>query len=259
MSNPVSNHDIEDVLSSIRRLVAQGSHVMPPETREPVLRSVQPDAPERLVLTPDFRVQPPVDDSQETEHLMPPDFPSSLDEEDGSDDDFFWTAVHDKDDHTDIPATITNLKLAKVTANPEDTMQDAVVDHVSDAIAEEIAAKLPLETQVEPEIIDSSDDTAAPLPPLPFEDVYDPVAEATANAAENEHGDIYGDELVPDTDPVDVPTAAPAHAIDPETLRVMVADMIRAELQGEMGERITRNVRKLVRREINRVIAEQND
>ena len=37
----------------------------------------------------------------------------------------------------------------------------------------------------------------------------------------------------------------------------MVSQMIREELQGEMGERITRNVRKLVRREINRVLSAQ--
>ena len=38
-------------------------------------------------------------------------------------------------------------------------------------------------------------------------------------------------------------------------LRRLVAELIREELQGELGERITRNVRKLVRREINRAIA----
>lgn len=42
--------------------------------------------------------------------------------------------------------------------------------------------------------------------------------------------------------------------IDMETLRELVADIIRQELQGPLGERITRNVRKLVRREINRAL-----
>lgn len=44
--------------------------------------------------------------------------------------------------------------------------------------------------------------------------------------------------------------------LDEETLRNMVADIVREELQGPLGERITRNVRKLVRREINRALAE---
>lgn len=38
-------------------------------------------------------------------------------------------------------------------------------------------------------------------------------------------------------------------------LRAMVVEIIREELSGELGEKITRNVRKLVRREINRVLA----
>ena len=43
--------------------------------------------------------------------------------------------------------------------------------------------------------------------------------------------------------------------LDEEALRPMVAKLIREELQGELGERITRNVRKLVRREILRALA----
>lgn len=43
--------------------------------------------------------------------------------------------------------------------------------------------------------------------------------------------------------------------IDEDALRDMVADIVRQELQGALGERITRNVRKLVRREIHRALA----
>lgn len=43
--------------------------------------------------------------------------------------------------------------------------------------------------------------------------------------------------------------------LDEEDLRPIVASLIREELQGELGERITRNVRKLVRREILRALA----
>lgn len=46
--------------------------------------------------------------------------------------------------------------------------------------------------------------------------------------------------------------------IDEETLRDMVAMLVREELQGALGERITRNVRKLVRREIHRVLASRD-
>ena len=42
--------------------------------------------------------------------------------------------------------------------------------------------------------------------------------------------------------------------INPEMLRDMVSEIVRRELQGSLGERITRNVRKLVRREIYRAL-----
>ena len=46
--------------------------------------------------------------------------------------------------------------------------------------------------------------------------------------------------------------------IDQEALRRLVLDIVREELQGRLGERITRNVRKLVRREIMRVLNAQD-
>ncbi len=45
--------------------------------------------------------------------------------------------------------------------------------------------------------------------------------------------------------------------LDEEALRDLVSDIVRQELQGALGERITRNVRKLVRREIHRALAAQ--
>ncbi len=45
--------------------------------------------------------------------------------------------------------------------------------------------------------------------------------------------------------------------LDAEALRPLVAALLREELQGPLGERITRNVRKLVRREIQRVLMSQ--
>jgi cell pole-organizing protein PopZ len=42
---------------------------------------------------------------------------------------------------------------------------------------------------------------------------------------------------------------------DNEALEDMVSRLVRAELQGPLGERITANVRKLVRREIHRAFA----
>ncbi|MDT8328668.1 MAG: hypothetical protein RQ750_15005 [Roseovarius sp.] len=46
--------------------------------------------------------------------------------------------------------------------------------------------------------------------------------------------------------------------LDEEALRDMVSEIVRQELQGALGERITRNVRKLVRREIHRALTSQD-
>lgn len=46
-----------------------------------------------------------------------------------------------------------------------------------------------------------------------------------------------------------------AMLLDEDALRDLVTDIVRQELQGRLGERITLNVRKLVRREINRALA----
>lgn len=58
-------------------------------------------------------------------------------------------------------------------------------------------------------------------------------------------------------DDTDILTSDEAE-MDEETLRELVSDIVREELQGALGERITRNVRKLVRREIHRVLASQD-
>ncbi|KUJ82246.1 hypothetical protein [Ruegeria profundi] len=54
---------------------------------------------------------------------------------------------------------------------------------------------------------------------------------------------------------VDVDQTAPE--LDNNALRELIAQVVREELQGVLGQRITRNVRKMVRREIFRVLAEQ--
>ncbi len=49
----------------------------------------------------------------------------------------------------------------------------------------------------------------------------------------------------------------PAAMIDEDMLREMVTQIVRQELQGKLGERITRSVRKLVRQEIHRALMSQ--
>lgn len=63
-----------------------------------------------------------------------------------------------------------------------------------------------------------------------------------------------GDDDVADETPEASIAADVAAGLDEDALRALVVAMVHEELGGELGERITRNVRKLVRREINRVL-----
>jgi len=81
-------------------------------------------------------------------------------------------------------------------------------------------------------------------------------AEASVNHEDETSADV-------EVDASAAATAAAAFAgddqvIDEAALREMVSEIVRAELQGALGERITRNVRKLVRREIHRALTAQD-
>lgn len=75
---------------------------------------------------------------------------------------------------------------------------------------------------------------------------------ASTEAAPVEGSDGEAPEPAPKADSAE---AALEALSDEEALRLLVGRLIREELQGELGERITRNVRKLVRREIMRALA----
>lgn len=70
------------------------------------------------------------------------------------------------------------------------------------------------------------------------------------------HAEPVADDTMPLPEPF--PEAPLPVSEENAALRRLVADLIREELQGELGERITRNVRKLVRREIKRALASEN-
>jgi len=97
---------------------------------------------------------------------------------------------------------------------------------------------------------------AASTPEEPKKTVED-IAQAFANSQSEpddwEDAD-YGDDVISAEDH-NALAADDTSVIDEEMLRDMVAEIVRQELQGALGERITRNVRKLVRREIHRALS----
>ncbi|MGI1663405.1 hypothetical protein ACRDNQ_14280 [Palleronia sp. KMU-117] len=74
-----------------------------------------------------------------------------------------------------------------------------------------------------------------------------PEAKVEAEIGARPEGDWRGSE------PADA--AEVALTIDDAQLRALVAELLHQELQGPLGEKITRNIRKLVRREIERALA----
>ncbi|MFS4580496.1 hypothetical protein [Phaeobacter sp. C3_T13_0] len=84
-------------------------------------------------------------------------------------------------------------------------------------------------------------------------------ASQTETAASFDHSDTLTEAAITDTalDTLDTLVAEESF-LDEHALRELVSEIVREELQGPLGERITRNVRKLVRREIHRALSAQN-
>ncbi len=145
-------------------------------------------------------------------------------------------------------------------------------DRQSDAAATLSAKIAALETAIgripgewEPDDTGTDDYSGTDAPTLDWEDHLEfdakgaPVRRAVPTAAQ----DAARDDATTDTPPpqqaeaLDSGLAADEQLIDEEALRDLVGEIVRSELQGALGERITRNVRKLVRREIHRALAAQ--
>ena len=272
MSDPMTNIEIEDVLSSIRRLVAEvpaDKPAAPAATARPM---------PKLVLTPALRVDAPATEAEPA--------PVMLDESQRVDAASTWSDLTVDDslraqgdapsDRASLLATIAELEAA-VRAQPGEWEPDGTG---TDTDLSWARAGFPGDVEVE---------DAEELPPRPApastsawprtlaeaarrygeegaaEADEDPQPEfrhhrsAHVTRPDAEDGDFH-DDLIggPDLgdDPEDMLESylAGAPLIDEAQLREMVRDILRQELQGKLGERITRNVRKMVRREIHRAL-----
>ncbi|HEY9038627.1 MAG TPA: hypothetical protein VIN05_06765 [Roseovarius sp.] len=257
MSDPVTNVEIEDVLSSIRRLVSNDERPKPvaPPRVAPVPARVEAD---RLVLTPSLRIDDAAPDP--IDHAADTGAPET-----GTKDS--ETVEAPRDAKAELKARVAELE--EVVSRQADQWEPdgASLDANSGGPVaplpwEEIAASTDEEADTDasadtgeaahqgaargPDIsapglaLDETADPAGDMPANPFEDM------AADDSADADHSDKRGDrDLLATNDEL----------IDQDALRDLVADIVRQELQGALGERITRNVRKLVRREIHRALA----
>jgi len=296
MSDPVTNVEIEDVLSSIRRLVSADDR--------PAKEAVEADeASDKLVLTPALRVDndtsPESEDTAEERAQDAPeaasdetdeatadvwedisgaegDAPSQNEtDETRTDEDTTKTEARDdtpdeavdapEDDPVEPPAAAAGLtahiaEIEEAVAAREDDWEP---DGAGDANAAEPTAAVPWQDHLTEETDSSDDDDPLVAPETEGLDPYVPDDDPADEAA------FYAEEIVEDAPDA---AAKPGNAflgeddllddtaetiLDEDTLRDLVAEIVRQELQGSLGERITRNVRKLVRREIQRALAAQ--
>jgi hypothetical protein len=206
MSDRLSSVEIEDVLSSIRRLVT--------DDLRPKVVQVVPPVPEKLLLTPALRVVQYV-----------PDAPFA-----------------------EVPEDIHAI--------------EETVAAIGAAVQDQ---------GYEPETGDDSLDAVLPVPEWPEStwtaldmaeegETAEVIAPASVGVspADNDAMQAWADEAEAEVMAnlqADAQVFPQSMTFDEQVLRDLVRDLIREELQGAFGERITRNVRKLVRAELNRVTA----
>ncbi len=297
MSDPVTNIEIEDVLSSIRRLVSSDerpikTHIRPAEEAfdegslddgEADQSEAEPYEPNKLVLTPSLRVDTPAPFVAEPADQVAK---SGRPESDTSDDDHYADTA---DEHSAPLSRSNELKarvaeLEEVVARQSDQWDPDGAS--SDANSGETGSPLPWEDDShdsETADVDPAQDTDTDADPN-IDDMVKAVEEAAGGADEDaaDEASSTPSQATPEDDIPenfaaddsaqgldDAPRAksqmsdnaeflsANDDFLDEDALRDLVADIVRQELQGALGERITRNVRKLVRREIHRAMASQ--
>ena len=117
---------------------------------------------------------------------------------------------------------------------------------------EEAFAKMPEDWEPAPVVTSADKNGFASFEETAESEVEDPPAEQ--NSAVNQ----MASQIVDTAELESIVASKMGSLIDQDALRALVVKTVHEELTGELGERITRNVRKLVRREINRVITSRD-
>ncbi|WP_339108497.1 hypothetical protein [Thioclava sp. GXIMD4216] len=181
------------------------------------------------------------------------------------------------EDHADVPAAMPEPVMAPSTDSGIDPERVPDCDPAEESLHASAAVEAPLPEDPDlaetawtaPHDADREDADWPPAEELPpeleaaAEALSDTISETAEMAVLHEatrrlHLHTPEGEITPTEEARPVltqPAGGDAAAVfDEEALRQMVGRMIRAELQGALGEQITRKVRRLVRQEINRAL-----
>ncbi|MEM8822237.1 MAG: hypothetical protein AAGF30_01375 [Pseudomonadota bacterium] len=248
------SNDIEDVLSSIRRLVAT----------DPVSSAVtaRPKTSSALLLQPANRVSDPEDPFQ-TVPVLPDqeDQGSAHDLQTVTEQDTSAPSAHSEDEAEDMAG------LAQAERDARDATQFLTgMDSETTAITVDLADDPAASTNWSAPMADTASEAEVYLEDTDYIAASEIAADAPladdaaaqGNAPDSDHNatttaeedEIDLSDMGPDIDEVPSP-------LDDEALRDLIAEIVRQELAGDLGERITRNVRKLVRREIRQMMSSE--
>ncbi len=276
MSDPLKKDEIEDVLSSIRRLVSEDVRTMAePEAVAPAEKPVQ-EAADKLVLTPSLRVEEeaktPEASGLSMEELVAQEMAKTTSEPEQGPRVLTLSKTGADTAAPTQGATISAEALRVSAPEVEEAVEDAPEAATEEAPEPEATAETVEDAQVmpavewqsvrsysemefDPEAAGDGDYAGTEVEALEWgqnADTARPAAEAEVQPEEPASEAVIDAEVVSAPKQDDAPYEA---VLDEEMLRDLVGEIVRQELQGPLGERITRNVRKLVRREINRALA----
>jgi hypothetical protein len=222
MSERMSNADIEDVLSSIRRLVSDDLRPGQAPAPQPLAAPARAAAVPRLVLTSALRVSP------DPAPVAPP--PEARDT---------------------LADRLAELEVLMAGQSPEFEEELAPPSPVPPGapFGEGLTDNLPLASEIDGAATDTAEtDVGAPYIDAGAEPEVEGPAAFAAMPAEAEVETEAEAEAEAEAGPEDLLLQ------DEVVLRALIRDVLREELQGVMGERVTRNLRKLIRAEIARAL-----
>ena len=272
MSDLVTNVEIEDVLSSIRRLVAEEDSVVMHHSPADPVPAV---SLERFVLTPALRVTTSLINDVQVNPLLSLELPKVADHFVALKPLILSSATEVKEplshrvmsvvERASLEATIANLEAAVTDERNEwepDGSEKVKPSALPHAFADFDTNAFITQGYVNEFSKDEAQTVSDDLTP---HDVFlEPELTFKHREKYDPHVD-YGDDLLSGDDdgiriPDDLNENIAAYLIDKTSLdeaslRDMIVDVVRKELQGELGNRITRNVRKLVRQEINNALS----
>lgn len=249
MTDRVAKPGIEDVLSSIKRLVSEDNRKAPGVMASTIARK-----PGRLVLTDALRVNQPAAQRQSQPEMKE-------------------TAYKVEDSVKPMLLRACDIvKQAELAAEQQARAETADEDGLAGSLSAKIealeAAIARTEDQWEPD--GESDDAYSGTPNKMLEwhaedeFIVTQSSSISAAAPEQPESDIKAT-FIRDprssssarTQPAEPEVENSTLTMNEDALRDLIAQVVREELQGVLGQRITRNVRKMVRREIYRALAER--